>query len=60
MDETTSIFTTGFSAADLRHGPIAIASEGATVHWPLPTRAQPVRTSSMPWTSSERAAPVSV
>jgi len=31
VEETTSIFSTAFSAADLRHGPIAIASTGIPI-----------------------------
>jgi glutamine---fructose-6-phosphate transaminase (isomerizing) len=31
VEETTSLLTTAFSAADLRHGPIAIASNGPPV-----------------------------
>jgi glutamine---fructose-6-phosphate transaminase (isomerizing) len=31
LEETTSRFTAGYSAADLRHGPIAIAASGASV-----------------------------
>jgi glucosamine--fructose-6-phosphate aminotransferase (isomerizing) len=31
VEETTSLFTSAFSAADLRHGPIAVASTGIPV-----------------------------
>jgi glutamine---fructose-6-phosphate transaminase (isomerizing) len=31
VEETTSLFATGYSAADLRHGPIAVASTGLPV-----------------------------
>jgi glutamine---fructose-6-phosphate transaminase (isomerizing) len=31
IEETTSLFATGYSAADLRHGPIAVASTGLPV-----------------------------
>lgn len=31
VEETTSLLTTAFSAADLRHGPIAIASRGVPI-----------------------------
>lgn len=31
VEETTSVFATGYSAADLRHGPIAIASTGLPI-----------------------------
>ena len=31
VEETTTLFATGYSAADLRHGPIAVASTGLPV-----------------------------
>ena len=43
IEETTSRFTAAFSAADLRHGPIAIAANGPPV-WRSPTRARPAPT----------------